>query len=230
MIGIVIPSKGRPERCAAMVASARTTATERVRFLVVIPHDQPVAPYQCVVAEGAELLSAPSGFVRCVNRGAQALVNDVSIVGAFGDDVLFRTPGWDARVEEALRTPGMAYGDDLVHGENHPTAVWMSTELIRTLGWMALPVISHQWADDAWKLLGQKAGCLRYLPDVVVEHMHPAVGKSEMDATYEAVFGANEAAVERARRDFEAYTAWSTSAELEWEVEKVEREMRRPRP
>lgn len=231
MIGIVIPSKGRPERCAEMIASARATASERVRFLVVIPHEQSVAPYQAVVAEGAELLSAPTGFVRCVNRGAAALVDDVSIVGAFGDDVLFRTPGWDLEVTKALATPGMAYGDDLVgstlHGKPHPTAVWVSSEIIRALGWLAHASIEHQWADDIWRDLFEAAGCARYLPQVVVEHLHPAVGKAPMDPTYEAVFGGNEEAAQRAARDFAAYEAWKAVG-MRADVETVQREMRRP--
>lgn len=231
MIGIAIPSKGRPERCAQMIASARTTAAERIRFLVVIPHEQPVEPYQAVVAEGAELLAAPSGFVRCLNRGAMTLVDDVSIVGAFGDDVLFRTPGWDLEVTKALATPGMAYGDDLVgstlHGKPHPTAVWVSSEIVRALGWLGLPTIGHQWADDVWRDLFEAAGCARYLSGVIVEHIHPAVRKAEMDATYEAVFGANDGAAGRAAADFAAYEAWKVRAKAT-DVETVEREVRRP--
>lgn len=231
MIAIVIPSKGRPERCAAMIASARDTASERVRFLVVIPHEQAVQPYQAVVAEGAELISAPTGFVRCVNRGARAIVDDVSIVGAFGDDVLFRTPGWDVEVEKALASPGMAYGDDLVgstlHGIPHPTAVWVSSEIIRALGWLALPSIGHQWADDVWRDLFKAAGCDRYLPQVVVEHLHPAVRKADMDATYEAVFGGNDEAAARAAGDFAAYETWKAER-MAQDVEIVEREVRKP--
>lgn len=230
MIGIVIPSKGRPERAAAMIASARATASERVRFLVVIPHEQAVQPYAPVVAEGAELLSAPTGFVSCVNRGARAIVDDVSIVGAFGDDVLFRTPGWDLEVGKALATPGMAYGDDLVgsvlHGKPHPTAVWVSSEIVRALGWLALPTIEHQWADDVWRDLFEAAGCARYLPHVVVEHLHPAVGKAEMDPTYEAIFGGNDEAATRAARDFAAYEAWKADG-MARDVETVQRDMRR---
>lgn len=226
MIALIIPSKGRPDRCAGMIRSARATATERVRFLVVIPHEQDVAAYHAVVQEGAELLAAPTGFVRCVNAGARALRDDVSILGVFGDDVIFQTPGWDQKVEAALVTPGMAYGDDLIHGPNHPSAVWVSSEIVRALGWLAHPELHHQWADDVWRDLFTAAGCKRYLPDVVVEHVHPAVGKAPMDATYEAVFGANEGAVSRAAQDHATWQAWKAGDDFERDVRAVRKAMR----
>jgi hypothetical protein len=34
------------------------------------------------------------------------------------------------------------------------------------------------YVDMFWRDLGQEAGCLRYLPRVVIEHMHPIAGKS----------------------------------------------------
>jgi hypothetical protein len=129
------------------------------------------------------------------------------ILGAFGDDVLFRTDGWDRTVKAMLATPGIAFGDDLVHGKNHPTAVFMSRAIVDALGWLALPATKHQWADDGWKRLGNDAGCLRFMPDVIVEHMHPAVGKSEMDDTYRALFEGPEAS-ERGKSDYGGFHEW----------------------
>jgi hypothetical protein len=153
---------------------------------------------QCLV------LPERHGYTSALNTVASAIWEDDSVIlGAFGDDVLFRTTGWDDRVEEALATPGIAYGDDLIHGEKHPTAVWMSAPIARALGWLAMPFTSHQWADDAWKLIGQRSGLMRFLPDVIVEHMHPGVGKAEWDDTYLGVF---ESA--RAASDFAGFEAW----------------------
>lgn len=210
MIAMVVPSKGRPGRCTDMVTTVLATATEPVRVLVVIPPEQDLVAYASVVAAGAELMRAPSGFVKCLNAGASLALRDprVDIIGAFGDDVAFRTQGWDAAVEAALRTPGMAYGDDLIHGRNHPTAVWMSRAIAEALGWVGLPTIGHQWADDVWKRLGQESGTLRFLDGVIVEHLHPAVGKAEMDDTYRAITGGTPEASEQGKRDFGAFEAW----------------------
>jgi hypothetical protein len=78
----------------------------------------------------------------------------------------------------------------------------MSASIAKALGWLALPTVTHQYVDNAWKAIGDQLGILRYLPDVVCEHMHAAYGKAPMDATYRDVYG------ERAPADHAAFLAW----------------------
>lgn len=218
MIVVLVPSRGRPERAKGMAGSVLATATGPVRVVLIVDADDPRhAEYEAlagpVAGEGPFVITLPEqvGYTRSLNAAAQTVLGDpdVSIVGAFGDDVVFRTPGWDDEVRAALATPGIAYGDDLIHGRNHPSAVFMSREIIEALGWLALPATSHQWADDGWKRLGQATGVLRYMDGVVFEHEHPGVGKAEWDATYDGVFQ-----VPRAEADFAGFTAWVESGGL----------------
>jgi hypothetical protein len=161
-----------------------------------------------LVAE-VQLVAAGNGFVSVLNAlAAGALARGSDVLGAFGDDVLFRTPGWDLQLEATRATPGFAYGDDLIHGERHPSAVFASAAIVRALGWLALPAVRHQWADDAWKHLGRELGLLRYMPDVVLEHMHVAVDKAPWDDGYRAVLGGSPESNERARLDYEGFTRW----------------------
>ena len=61
----------------------------------------------------------------------------------------------------------------------------MSSVIVRALGWMCEPSIGHWYTDNVWGDLGRGAGCLAYLPDVIVEHRHPNVpGGDPPDATY----------------------------------------------
>ena len=69
---------------------------------------------------------------------------------------------------------------------------------------MAPPTLTHLFVDDYWRMLGRTAGCLRYLPDVVVEHVHPFAGKAAMDEGYARV---NDHAMYA--RDHAAFAAWS---------------------
>ena len=71
------------------------------------------------------------------------------------------------------------YGNDLLQGENLPTQVAMTSDIVRALGYMCPPTLTHLFVDNFWLSLGRTADCIRYLPDVVVEHMHPAAGKAE---------------------------------------------------
>jgi len=68
---------------------------------------------------------------------------------------------------------------------------------------LANGMVAHNCIDNAWKTLGQQAGCLRYLPDVVVEHRHWSSGAADFDETYQhaGVFTPEG-------EDSEAYAEW----------------------
>jgi hypothetical protein len=106
-----------------------------------------------------------------------------------GDDHRPRTRGWDAAYLEALHDlgTGIVYGDDLLQGANLPTQCAMTSNIVQALGCMAPATLRHMYVDNAWRALGEAAGCLRYLPEVVVEHLHPVAGKAEWDDNYRRV-------------------------------------------
>lgn len=111
-------------------------------------------------------------------------------VGFAGDDHVPRTAGWAGRFVAELRGmgTGIVYGDDGYQGENIPTYWVMTSDIVRALGRMVPAPVTHLYCDNAIKELGEGAGCLRYLPDVLVEHLNPyADGKCEMDEQYRKV-------------------------------------------
>jgi hypothetical protein len=93
------------------------------------------------------------------------------------------------RYLDALRElgTGIVYGHDLLQGEKLPTQCAMTADIVRALGHMAPPTLRHMYVDNYWLDLGRAADCIRYLPEVVVEHMHPFAGKAAMDAGYQRV-------------------------------------------
>lgn len=205
-----------------MAESVHQTAEGGVQVVVIIDPDEPrLMEYTAAFPArlGSTRLIALGdrlGFTGSLNRIAPQFWGDHPILGAFGDDVLFRTPGWDLVLEETLAAPGIAYGDDLIHGKNHPSAVFMSSSIAKALGWLALPATSHQWADDGWKRLGQELGCLRFMDGCVFEHLHPAVDKAAWDETYTSVFDSD-----RAKSDYEGFTGWVESGGLLADAERV---------
>lgn len=211
---LIVPSRGRPARAREMAMSAFLTAqdADALEVVVVIDDTDPELDWyrDAFDAKGKAQLVTLEGRHRYTEALNVAAFTEAArghdILGAFGDDVLFRTGGWDSVVRKTLRRPGISYGDDLVHGKNHPTAVFMSRAIVDALGWLALPATKHQWADDGWKQLGLRAGCLRYMPGVVVEHMHPAVGKAEWDQTYRDVIGGEVPGA--AKADYDGFSAW----------------------
>jgi hypothetical protein len=133
-----------------------------------------------------------------------------------GDDHLPRTKGWDSAIASVLTTPGIAYGNDLLQGANLPTAVFMHGDVIRATHKFAPEGLWHLYADNYWRDLGNGAGCLRYLPDVIIEHLHPVAQKSEWDATYEE---SNASEVDLS--DAKVWADYQESGQLEADVAKV---------
>lgn len=126
-------------------------------------------------------------------------------VAFMGDDHRPRTKGWDSQYVSVLRDmgTGFVYGDDLLQHEMLPTQVAMTSNIIQALGYMAPPNLTHLYVDNAWLALGRAAGCLCYLPSVVVEHVHPIANKAEWDEGHLRVN-----AQEMNQKDSIAYRNW----------------------
>jgi hypothetical protein len=196
---VLVPSRGRPSAARDIEHSFRGTCLGETELWVVVDEDDPTAEEYVRALDGTEAVLATATASRPGRRGMVAALNQASMflveqgrtyaIGFMGDDHRPRTSGWDVDYVEALRTmgTGLVYGDDLLQGERLPTQIAMTTDIIRAWGWMAPPTLRHLFADNFWLETGRGAGCLRYLPNVVVEHLHPAAGKAATDPGYAAV-------------------------------------------
>ena len=191
---VIIPSRGRPHSIADLAKAFNDTTHQDTKIWITVDSDDPdLNKYRNAVALAANpriTVTAVKGgcMSAALNEAATAATNDpkVEAIGFMGDDHRPRTPGWDTAYLATLRElgAGIVYGDDGLQSEALPTQCAMSASIVRALGWMCPPVLKHLWIDNFWLDLGGAAGCLRYLPDVVVEHMHPYNGKAEMDDGY----------------------------------------------
>lgn len=111
------------------------------------------------------------------------------VLAFMGDDHIPRTDGWaDTLVSYHSRRPGFIYyGRDGLQDRRLPTWWSMDGRIVETLGRMVPAPVQHLYCDNAIKALGEKTGRLGYLPDVMIEHMHPVAGKGIMDAQYARV-------------------------------------------
>jgi hypothetical protein len=192
----IVPSRGRPDSAYWLAESFRDTCETDVRPVFAVDDDDPTAPeYEEVVrlGLGSVIRAGHTSMVDALNQRAVGFAGledglRPKAIAFMGDDHRPRTKGWDAAYLEALeKRPGLVYGDDLIQGANLPTQVAMSTSVVRALGHMAPPPLTHLYVDNYWLALGRAAHCLTYLPDVVVEHLHPVAGKAEWDEGYRRV-------------------------------------------
>lgn len=126
------------------------------------------------------------GMCGTLNQIATDHASDYFAIGFLGDDHRVRSMGWDRAVISTLMSmgSGVCYGNDLIHGEALPTAVFVTSDIIEALGYMAPPALRHLYLDNAWKALGEALDAITYLPDVVIEHVHPIAGKAAWDEGY----------------------------------------------
>lgn len=192
---VLVPSRGRPENIARLIQGwADTEAT--ARLVVVLDNDDPE------LANYWEAVMAAPVFTDCItgdrirlgptlNREALRYTSAHEMIGFMGDDHLPRTLEWDQAIRNSIwrMKSGFAYGNDKIQGAALPTAIFMSTDIVDTLGFMCPPGLLHMFLDNAWRDWGTAMGKLDYLPDTVIEHLHPLGGTAEPDDQYGEVNG-----------------------------------------
>jgi hypothetical protein len=215
---VVVPTRGRPEAFNEFQEACRATCTAATWLLAVVDTDDVTAPQYMAAPDCLAFFThaPPRGHVGAINWGAKQAIDQFRpfAIAKLDDDHRPRTKGWDAQLLDALREmgTGIAYGNDLLQGERLPTAPAMTADIVKTLGYMGPPTLHHLYVDDFWRDLGSAAGCLRYLPGVVVEHMHPAAGKVPWSEGHMRVNAPEQ--YERDGKAYEAYKAGRFAADV----------------
>ena len=191
---VVVPSRGRPENAERLAQAFKDTNTEADLYVIIDNDDPKWNEY--AKSENYKKLPADNktgGCAKSLNTGAVYLL-DITKFPLYdyfvfmGDDHIPRTQGWDKAFIQALgQNTGIVYGDDLLQGANLPTAFGMSRDLVNELRGMTFPGCVHLFFDNFVKQLGLDLEYLKYLPDVIIEHLHPIAGKAEMDEGYARV-------------------------------------------
>lgn len=214
----LVPTRGRPHAVPEL-AQAWAETESRARLIFYIDDDDPfVDDYLAHACNEFQLHIGPRlRLAGTLNMAALDQAPRREALVFMGDDHRPRTPRWDARFAECLSGgTGIVYGNDLLIGEGFPTAVAMTSDIVSTLGYMCPPGFTHLCLDLVWLDWGKRLDRITYLPDVVIEHMHPANGKAKLDAGYEEV---NSEAMVAA--DTAAYTAYRDNGGLDADVAKL---------
>jgi hypothetical protein len=187
---VLVPTRGRPKNAAEVLHAHKEFSCRSDLFFVIDNDDETLPDYRSTVGVERiiEIENIKRGMAYPINAAAKRLVNDYEFFTFVGDDHRFRTPDWDVALMRAIGSrPGIGYGNDLLQGEALPTAVMMSSAIVRALGGMVPPRMQHLYLDNFWKKLGEDIKNLVYLPQVIIEHCHPIAGKADWDEGYRAV-------------------------------------------
>ena len=228
---MIVPSKGRPQSLEIVAEAWYKTGAfaDGAGLVFAVDDDDPTWPqYRAALDRLAAADSGPriinlmnagpwQPMVHKLDRAAAMFAPRVPALAFMGDDHRPRSGGWAGRYVEALRElgTGIVYGNDLVQGEKLPTQWAMTTDIVTVLGRMVPAPVEHLYCDNSILDLGRAANCIRYLPDVRIEHCHPVAGRGAWDAGYERVNSRAQYAADHAR-----YMAWRADG-LEADADKV---------
>ncbi len=203
---VIVPSRGRPRRLREMINACAALATAATDITVAVDSDE-IGLYAPLHHDwpDVEWFTGPRDTLAgWTNRIATLRGSGYRALASFGDDHVPRTPGGDSLLVAAIDGmggTGISYPDDK-RRPDIPEAVVISSDIVQALGWMCEPSLRHFRVDDVWADLGHGAGCLRYVPEAVVEHMHYSVKPGvPRDGTYAD-------AEARGAEDHAAYQAW----------------------
>jgi len=187
-MAIIVPSRGRPDNIKALIESMRKTITSDQLWVVCDSDDQELAGYQALGIENLLIFDRiQKGMARPLNLAVRYILKNHSIehFAFLGDDHRPRTIYWDQDFRKVLdQGIGVVYGNDLFQSENLPTAVGMHGTIVRELDGMVPEGLLHLYLDNFWKQIGIDIGALTYLPETIIEHMHPLAGKAQVDQGY----------------------------------------------
>jgi hypothetical protein len=206
---VMVPTRERPANVSRFAKAAAETMAGVASVLFILDEDDPLLddnitavqqpghwPYLIRIQQ--RMITVPK-----LNFAALAYQDAFPVLMFTGDDTVPVTPWWDAEIVKtisAMGGTGMTYPNGLGRTDI-PEHVAISTDIIRALGWFALPQLSHYYCDNAWADIGNGAGCLQFREDIILEHLNPLYGKGPRDYLIRI-------AEQRAAADNEAYWAW----------------------
>lgn len=212
----ILPTISRPQNLTRLIESYNAVA-EDAPVVVFLWKDDPsfgdnmaqTWPENWLVLIEEERFTAGDAMRRAFKYAPKA-----AFYGFLADDVVFKTR-WSAALSYAASTKFVAYPDDGLQHEGLCTHFVCGGDLVRKVGWWALPGLQHSGLDLVWMVIGRNVpGLLKYRPDVQWEHLHPLAHKAESDPIYEYADSLRE-------KDNEVYQEWVRGEELPRLIKKL---------
>lgn len=186
VISVCCPTRGRPDNMRRLAESIRATAAGEVELVFYIDLDDGPSVATAVELKARHVIGERIVLSDMWNACAAAAAGDILM--QCGDDIVFRTPGWDTAVTaEFDACPDrilLVHGDDGVHGARLATHGFVHRTWVDAVGYFLPPGfscdMSDLWLNDVAIALSRRV----YLPHLLTEHMHPIVGKASLDQTH----------------------------------------------
>jgi GDP-D-mannose 3',5'-epimerase len=195
VFSIVAPTLKRPAAVKAMIESVKASARHfhRIQFCFYIDSDdeesrvaltQYALDYTDCAGISFTTSKEPIKLSGMWNCAYESLATG-EIIMLCADDIRFRTKSWDVEIERAFDAVSdkvaLVFGNDGIQGSSLATHSFVHREWIKASGFWLPPYFVADYCDTWLDEVARAIGRITYLPNVVTEHMHYTVGKSEID-------------------------------------------------
>ena len=195
-ISILTPTRNRPNNCDRFIKSLYETTqyTGTLELLFYVDSDDPAKDIYKEIEERWQnnfwriefVIGEPMSVSKSWNIIAEKSLGDIMIMG--NDDLVYKTVRWDsklmARLLELDNPYYLSWFNDGINGNRHCAFPVITREWYETLGYFS-PGIFNFGYNDTWVYdIAKRVGKLNYMDEILVEHLHFSVGKSNMDDTY----------------------------------------------
>ena len=168
-VSVLVPTRQRLDRLRTMLASFHTTSSGAAELVFRVDDDD--VPTQTLLTDYHQIIGPRRGYgglPEMLNELYAASSGDVLMCG--NDDVVFKTPGWDAIILEwANRYPDAVFDFGVkTHNEaNFPLAT-VSRRIADRVGFFFPPDLF--WGDIFWRDVTSHFGRAIPLPEVEIDH------------------------------------------------------------
>lgn len=194
-VDVIVPVLGRPHHAAPFMASLQ--ASDAPAFVLAVASHDDHDTAEAWAAAGADVLRTDPGrttFPQKANDGYRATSRPWFLL--VGSDVAFWPGWWRAAHQGAVEHDASVVStNDMFNGHVqegrlavHPI---FSRVYVDELGasWdgpgvVACEEYAHWYCDEEWSQVARSRGVFLFVPDAVVEHLHPAAGRADMDDVY----------------------------------------------
>lgn len=185
-ISILVPTRGRREMFVRMYTSAMTLANHPGNVEVVYYVDDDDNSYDGLNLYNTTRVSGQRIVLSEMwNATADAATGDIFM--HCGDDIIFRTEGWDDIVRDTFNQHPdkilFAFGDDGSSESNKNdfgTHGFIHRNWVETVGYFVPPYFVSDYNDTFLNEIGRKVGRHLSIP-IFTEHMHYSLGKMDID-------------------------------------------------
>lgn len=185
-ISILLPTRRRYYNMIRLMNSLRETSTVMPEVIAYIDDDDETVN-EVRAIEGVTVLYGPRmTLAKYWNVCLKYATGDILM--QCGDDVIFRTKGWDGIVisafENYLDKIILVHGDDGFQPSTFGTHVFLHRNWVNAVGYFSPPYFESDFCDTWLNHVANEIGRRIHVP-IMTEHMHPVAKKAEWDQTHQ---------------------------------------------